>query len=142
MDEGLSIRMLMEHNDTQGQSVFTSRAWIRLFEIRGMLVQELILEFFSTFRFIIYNIAERSQAPKTVIVTDLFYLRGMDVGSVNVPYLLARLERKPDVAVGALVVMENALVVDESALARRRVRQRTGDASTSAAPLDEDQPDP
>ncbi|GJS10943.1 hypothetical protein Tco_0367739 [Tanacetum coccineum] len=25
---------------------------------------------------------------------------------------------------------------------RRRVRQRTGDASTSAAPLDEDHPDP
>ncbi|GKB03459.1 hypothetical protein Tco_0831602, partial [Tanacetum coccineum] len=35
-------------------------------------------------------IAGRSQAPEKVTVTDLFYLRGMDVGSVNVPYLLAR----------------------------------------------------
>ncbi|GKA73064.1 hypothetical protein Tco_0779280, partial [Tanacetum coccineum] len=35
----------------RGQSVFTSRAWKRLFEIRGSLVHELILEFFSTFRF-------------------------------------------------------------------------------------------
>nr|GEV29701.1 hypothetical protein [Tanacetum cinerariifolium] len=35
-------------------------------------------------------IARRSQAPKKVTVTDIFYLRGMDVGSVNVPYLLAR----------------------------------------------------
>nr|GEW42347.1 hypothetical protein [Tanacetum cinerariifolium] len=29
-------------------------------------------------------------APKKVIVTNLFYLRGMHVGSVNIPYLLAR----------------------------------------------------
>ncbi|GKA59098.1 hypothetical protein Tco_0758411, partial [Tanacetum coccineum] len=41
-------------------------------------------------RFIACIIAGRSQAPEKVIMTDLFYLRGMDVGSVNVPYLLAR----------------------------------------------------
>ncbi|GJY65894.1 hypothetical protein Tco_0468132 [Tanacetum coccineum] len=41
-------------------------------------------------RLIVCSIAGRSQAPKKVVVTDLFYLRGMDVGSVNVPYLLAR----------------------------------------------------
>ncbi|GJU71910.1 hypothetical protein Tco_1263315 [Tanacetum coccineum] len=51
MAEGLSSNMLMEHRDAQGQSVFTSRAWRRLFDIRGPLVHELILEFFSTFRF-------------------------------------------------------------------------------------------
>ncbi|GJS55309.1 hypothetical protein Tco_0628671 [Tanacetum coccineum] len=39
------------------------------------------------------NIAGRSQAPEKVTMTDLFYLRGMDVGSVNVPYLLARYVR-------------------------------------------------
>ncbi|GJZ56334.1 hypothetical protein Tco_0611527 [Tanacetum coccineum] len=32
----------------------------------------------------------RSQALEKVTVTDLFYLRGMDVDSVNIPYLLAR----------------------------------------------------
>nr|GEW65214.1 hypothetical protein [Tanacetum cinerariifolium] len=37
MAEGLSGRMLMEHKDAQGQSVFTSRAWMRLFKIRGLL---------------------------------------------------------------------------------------------------------
>ncbi|GJV41017.1 hypothetical protein Tco_1419457, partial [Tanacetum coccineum] len=42
------------------------------------------------YKFIAYSIAGRSQAPEKVIVTDLFYLRGMDVSSVNVPYLLAR----------------------------------------------------
>ncbi|GKC52674.1 hypothetical protein Tco_1075419 [Tanacetum coccineum] len=186
MAEGLSGRMLMEHRDAQGVSLFTSRAWRRLFDIRGLLVHELILKFFSTFRFgqaildldtpralqfqlggarrrmswrecilamglyteemqtvgfgtywadsakhipdkgdlrdywigissagdflgiapsytvirdhilrlchrlIACSIVGRSRAPEKVIVTDLFYLRGMDVGSVNVPYLLAR----------------------------------------------------
>ncbi|GJS30658.1 hypothetical protein Tco_0491278 [Tanacetum coccineum] len=41
-------------------------------------------------RLIACSITGRSQAPKKVTVMDLFYLRGMDVGSVNVPYLLAR----------------------------------------------------
>ncbi|GJU81046.1 hypothetical protein Tco_1283411 [Tanacetum coccineum] len=156
MDEGLRGRMLMEHRDAQGQSVFTSRSWRQLFEIRGPLVHELILEFFSTFRFgevvldlditgalqfqsgraesvrqipdkedlsaywirissvgyflgttpsytsirdlmlrlchmlITCSIARRGQAPEKVTVTDLFYLRGMDVGSINITYLLAR----------------------------------------------------
>ncbi|GJU81489.1 hypothetical protein Tco_1283854 [Tanacetum coccineum] len=75
MAEGLSSRMLMEHRDAQGQSVFTSRAWRGLFEIRGPLVHELILEFFSTFRdlmlrlchrLIACRIAGRSQAPEKV----------------------------------------------------------------------------
>nr|GEV42349.1 hypothetical protein [Tanacetum cinerariifolium] len=42
------------------------------------------------YRLIACSIAERSQAPKKMTVTNLFYLRGMDVDSVNVPYLLAR----------------------------------------------------
>ncbi|GJY04572.1 hypothetical protein Tco_0370512 [Tanacetum coccineum] len=41
-------------------------------------------------RLIACTIAERSQAPEKVTVMDLFYLRGMDVGLFNVPYLLAR----------------------------------------------------
>ncbi|GJZ70449.1 hypothetical protein Tco_0633999 [Tanacetum coccineum] len=41
-------------------------------------------------RLIACNIAERSHAPEKVTVTDLFYQRGIDVGLVNVPYLLAR----------------------------------------------------
>ncbi|GKC78725.1 hypothetical protein Tco_1129499 [Tanacetum coccineum] len=156
----LSTRMIMEHRDAQGVSLFTCQAWRRLFDIRGPLVHELILEFFSTFRLgegileldtlgalqfqlggarrrmswrdfilamrlhtaeemqtvgfgaywadtpsytairdpilrlchrlIACSIAGRSQAPKKITVTDLFYLRGMDVDSVNVPYLLAR----------------------------------------------------
>ncbi|GJW31032.1 hypothetical protein Tco_0047907 [Tanacetum coccineum] len=51
MAEGLSGRMLIEHRDVQGQSIFTSRAWRWLFKVQGPLVHELILEFFSTFIF-------------------------------------------------------------------------------------------
>ncbi|GJV38246.1 hypothetical protein Tco_1410723 [Tanacetum coccineum] len=50
-DYETSSRMLIEHRDAQGKSVFTSQAWRQLFDIRGSLVHEFILEFFSTFRF-------------------------------------------------------------------------------------------
>ncbi|GJY91986.1 hypothetical protein Tco_0507768 [Tanacetum coccineum] len=136
MAKGLSARMLIEHRDTLEVSLFTSRAWRQLFDIRGPLVHELILEFFNTFRLgeaildldmpgalqfqlgissvgdflgtapsytviwdlilrlrhrlIACSIAGRSQATEKVIVTDSFYLRGMDVDSVNVLYILAR----------------------------------------------------
>ncbi|GJS15970.1 hypothetical protein Tco_0410442 [Tanacetum coccineum] len=83
------------------------------------------------------SIARRSQAPKKVTVTDLFYLRGMDIGSVNIPYLLAmylRLqickelddmwawvalgpERQPNAAAGALEAAKDAPAVNEGALA-------------------------
>ncbi|GJS86486.1 hypothetical protein Tco_0769122 [Tanacetum coccineum] len=79
------------------------------------------------------SIAGRSQVPKKVTVTDLFYLRGMDVVSINIPYLLARYlrlfasgkkhgvmifeapgpERQPGVVVGVHEVAEDAHAVDE-----------------------------
>ncbi|GJY39126.1 hypothetical protein Tco_0425490 [Tanacetum coccineum] len=51
MRDGLFARMVMEHRDDAGVVVFTSQAWGRLFDTRGPLVRELILEFFSTLRF-------------------------------------------------------------------------------------------
>ncbi|GJZ91294.1 hypothetical protein Tco_0663221 [Tanacetum coccineum] len=45
-------------------------------------------------RMMAYSIAGRSQAPEKVTVTDLFNLRGLDVGSVNIPYLLVRYLRR------------------------------------------------
>ncbi|GJV81056.1 hypothetical protein Tco_1516926 [Tanacetum coccineum] len=41
-------------------------------------------------RLISCSIFRRTQAPEKVTVTDLFYLRGMDICSINVPYLLVR----------------------------------------------------
>nr|GEY59983.1 hypothetical protein [Tanacetum cinerariifolium] len=84
--EGLTGRMLMEHRDAQGHIMFTSKDC----------------------RLIACSIAERSQAPEKVIVIDLFYLRGLDVDSVNIPYLLVA-------TAGALEVAEDVPVVDEGA---------------------------
>ncbi|GKF30037.1 hypothetical protein Tco_0096379, partial [Tanacetum coccineum] len=52
------------------------------------MIQDLILRLCH--RLIACSIARRSQVPEKVTVIDLFYLRGMDIDSVNVPYLLAR----------------------------------------------------
>ncbi|GKE60988.1 hypothetical protein Tco_1511355, partial [Tanacetum coccineum] len=38
MAKGLNDRILMENMDAQDQSVFTSHAWRRLFEVRGPLL--------------------------------------------------------------------------------------------------------
>ncbi|GJV35462.1 hypothetical protein Tco_1407939 [Tanacetum coccineum] len=107
MAEGLSGRMLMEHREEAG--VILDLDTLRLYsfswvELRGMgissagdflgttpsytLIRDLILRLCH--RLIACSFAGRSQRPEKVTVTDLFYLRGMDVGSVNVPYLLAR----------------------------------------------------
>ncbi|GJX79429.1 hypothetical protein Tco_0327578 [Tanacetum coccineum] len=51
MRDVLYVRMLMEHRDDGGVMMFTSRAWGRVFETRGPLVRELILEFLSILRF-------------------------------------------------------------------------------------------
>ncbi|GKD29540.1 hypothetical protein Tco_1240318 [Tanacetum coccineum] len=49
--DGLFTRMVMERRDDTGVVVFASRAWVRLFDTRGPLVRELILEFLSMLRF-------------------------------------------------------------------------------------------
>ncbi|GKD61575.1 hypothetical protein Tco_1299084 [Tanacetum coccineum] len=84
--EGLSTRMLIEHRYSR----------IRISSIGDFLgtapsytsIRDLILRLYNIL--IACSIAWRSQAPEKVIMTDLSYLRGMDVGLVNVPYLLAR----------------------------------------------------
>ncbi|GJS95687.1 hypothetical protein Tco_0802655, partial [Tanacetum coccineum] len=96
-------------------------------------------------RLIACSIAGRSQAPEKETMTDLFNLRGMNVDSVNVPYLLVRylrlfasgrkqedmisgelddtwvwvapsLERQPDVAAGSPEDAKDAPIADEGAL--------------------------
>ncbi|GJV03627.1 hypothetical protein Tco_1337196 [Tanacetum coccineum] len=282
--------MLMEHRDAQGQSVFTSRAWRWLFEVRVPLVHELggarcrmswrefilgtglhTAEEIEFTGFDAYRAESARQIPNKgdlsaywrgilskgdFLGTTLSYTtikdlmlrlchRGMDVGSVNIPYHLARYlcrfalgrkrgamifggqivaclicdelddtwvwvapgpKRQPDAVVGALEVTEGASDINEArtlphrvarlkeqvhgmrealgmqrevldSMARdfsrfaiwtisslslmmdkngvrytsyfnfrkpyqQRVRRRTGEANTLAAPLDEDQLDP
>ncbi|GKC76801.1 hypothetical protein Tco_1127575 [Tanacetum coccineum] len=142
-------RMVMEHRDDAGVVVFTSRAWGRLFDTRGPLVETFELEAVYSSLGITYrggdgvpwmmahSIAGRSQAPEKVTVTALFYLRGLDVGLVNIPYLLARYlkrfaareragsyfwwtawvamepERQPDAAAGAPADVGDPPIVNE-----------------------------
>ncbi|GJX99309.1 hypothetical protein Tco_0356328 [Tanacetum coccineum] len=213
MADRLSTRMLMEHKDAQGHSVFTSRAWRRLFDIRGPLVYELILEFFSTFRFgeavtdldtvgvlqfqlggvrrrmswrefilalglytskemqtigissagdflsitpsytairdpilrlchrlIACSIAGRSQALEKVTVTDLFYLRGIDVGLVNVSYLLARL-LTAEILQGLTVIALELPVIDMVELVRLQICMDINDTCAWVAMGPERHPD-
>ncbi|GKE85323.1 hypothetical protein Tco_1559065 [Tanacetum coccineum] len=49
--DSLFARMAIEHRDEAGVVVFTSQSWRRLFDTRGPLIWELILEFLSTLRF-------------------------------------------------------------------------------------------
>ncbi|GJZ25631.1 hypothetical protein Tco_0569884 [Tanacetum coccineum] len=50
MRQDLAEWLRMVYNKDDGQEVFMSHAWRRLFGIRAPLVQEFILEFFSTYR--------------------------------------------------------------------------------------------
>ncbi|GKC53265.1 hypothetical protein Tco_1076010 [Tanacetum coccineum] len=121
--KGLFARMVMEHHDDLGVVVFTSQAclfwpwdyipgrkWSPPRDLhdywRGIstdedflgpphshtLIRDPVLRLCH--RMMAYIIAGRSQAPKKVIVTDLFYLRGLDVRSFNISYLLARYLRR------------------------------------------------
>ncbi|GKC03342.1 hypothetical protein Tco_0994952 [Tanacetum coccineum] len=46
----LADRLRMVYTGDEGRDLFTTHAWRRLFEIRGPLIREFILEFFSTCR--------------------------------------------------------------------------------------------
>ncbi|GJT60488.1 hypothetical protein Tco_1004021 [Tanacetum coccineum] len=89
MAEGLSARMLMEHRDAQGAILDLDTPGALQFQL-GRARRHLNPILRLCHRLIACSIAGRSQAPKKMTVTDLFYLRGMDVDSVNFPYLLAR----------------------------------------------------
>ncbi|GJX65033.1 hypothetical protein Tco_0299376 [Tanacetum coccineum] len=117
-------RMVMEHRDDAGVVVFTTQAWggcearrrltwrmiLGKGDLHGYwrgiytdgdflgpppsytLIRDLMLRLCH--RMMEHSIAGRSQTPEKVTVTDLFYLRGLDVRLVNIPYLLARYLRR------------------------------------------------
>nr|GEW33748.1 hypothetical protein [Tanacetum cinerariifolium] len=158
--EGLSTRMLMEHRDAQGHSVFTSRAWRRRQSWRQFILalgldtaEEIETVGFSAYwadsarqipnkgdlrdYWIGISCAgdflgtASSQAPEKVTVTDLFYLKGMDVGSINIPYLLARYlrrfaaGRKSEALIS--VVAPALLIIDMTELVRLQICTEFGD---------------
>ncbi|GKD77170.1 hypothetical protein Tco_1339791 [Tanacetum coccineum] len=66
-------------------------------------------------RMMAHSIAGRSQAPEKVTVNDLFYLRGLAVGSLDDTWAWVAMgpERQPDAAAGAPAVAEDAPAIDE-----------------------------
>ncbi|GKC72241.1 hypothetical protein Tco_1118124 [Tanacetum coccineum] len=128
MAEGLCGRMLMEHKEAQGQESGRqisdkgdlSAYWREISSEGDFLgvppsythIQDPMLRLCH--RLISCIIAGRSQAHKKVTVTDLFYLR-VDVGSVNIPYLLARLLTVERLQ-GLTMIMRDLPVIDMTEL--------------------------
>ncbi|GJT16662.1 hypothetical protein Tco_0875368 [Tanacetum coccineum] len=135
MAKGLSARMLMEHRDDQGipDKRDLRDYWIGISSTGDFLgtvpsytmIRDPILRLCH--RLIACSIAGRSQAPEKVTVTDLFYLRGMDIDSVNVPYLLARYLR------GLMFISPKLPIIDMAEL-------RQSNAVASAPAIAEDAP--
>nr|GEY03722.1 hypothetical protein [Tanacetum cinerariifolium] len=81
-------RLRMGYTMDDGKEIFVSHAWKRLFKILTPLVRpppsytlirDLVLRLCH--RMMVHIITGRSQAPEKVTVTDLFYLRALDVRS-------------------------------------------------------------
>ncbi|GKE37866.1 hypothetical protein Tco_1461271, partial [Tanacetum coccineum] len=98
MREDLEVRLRMVYSG-EGQQVFMSYAWRRLFRIRAPLVREFILEFLRTCRMsdteMGLDVADTlffqlGGAPEKVTSVDLFYLCSMDRRTTNVPHILAQ----------------------------------------------------
>ncbi|GJU17497.1 hypothetical protein Tco_1145463 [Tanacetum coccineum] len=84
-------------------------------------------------RLITCSIDGRSQAPEKVTVTDLFYLKRIDVGSVNTPYLLARLlteQRLP----GLTMIVQDLPMIDMAELVRLQICKELDDTWGWVAP--------
>ncbi|GJX11026.1 hypothetical protein Tco_0200885 [Tanacetum coccineum] len=138
MAEGLTARMTMEHRDEAGVSVFTSRAWRRMFDIRGPLVYELIFEFSARLGLGMLFLTMSSTISagwsyETYVLEGVHFSLGITYGgdgrwlgqhSLFVDEISVELddtwawvamgpERQPDAAAGALVEAEDVLIVDE-----------------------------
>ncbi|GJW31941.1 hypothetical protein Tco_0051973, partial [Tanacetum coccineum] len=88
-----SERMILGKGDLHDywRSISTDRDFLGP-PLSYTLIRDLILMLFH--RMMAHSIAGRSHAPEKVTMTDMFYLRGLDVRSVNIPYLLARYLRR------------------------------------------------
>ncbi|GJT91337.1 hypothetical protein Tco_1080182 [Tanacetum coccineum] len=130
-----------EVHRVQGVSLFTSQAWRRLFYIRGPLVNELILEFYSTFRFV--QAILDLDTPETLQFQLGGAKRRMDVESVNVPYLLARYLRFLDYEdLGGLTVIAPELpIIDMAEQMRLQICVQFDDTWAWVAMGPERQPD-
>ncbi|GKB51834.1 hypothetical protein Tco_0902587 [Tanacetum coccineum] len=124
MAEGLSANMLMEHRDAQGIGISSAGDFLGTTPSYTS-IRDLILRLYH--RLIACSIVGRSQAPEKVTVTDLFYLRGMDVGS-----FIARLAEHfgllTEERLRGLIVIAPALpVIDMAELVRLQIYMKIDD---------------
>ncbi|GKA07934.1 hypothetical protein Tco_0687265 [Tanacetum coccineum] len=166
-DEGITLRdrLSMVYIMDDGEALFTSHAWKRLFELgrarRRMTWRQFILA-------LGLHSEEEMEADK-VIRVDIFYIRTMDCGTANVPYLLAqylfhhaegRMSRArlsgghfigrltahfglvSDQGLrGLMVVVSELLIIDLHELGRLNIYARFGDTWAWVAPGPERQQD-
>ncbi|GKC12219.1 hypothetical protein Tco_1009001 [Tanacetum coccineum] len=136
MRGSLPDRLRMEHPDAQGQVVFTSHDSRRLFETRGPLVHELILEFFSTFR-IAKGVLDLDAAG-----TLQFQLGGHRCGVSEHPLLAGIVFEEICFREEVLtVVAYDLLMIDMDELVRLRICDRLGDTRAWVEPGPERQHD-
>ncbi|GKC26215.1 hypothetical protein Tco_1033509 [Tanacetum coccineum] len=101
------------------QVVFTSHAWRALFEIRGPLVRELILEFFSTFRIatgVHFGILTKKSLRELTMVVALGPERQQDGAAAGAAYV-------------GLEVAEKGVEADPAPAEAPQVPQATAPAS-------------
>ncbi|GJV17828.1 TraB domain-containing protein [Tanacetum coccineum] len=158
MAEGLSAKMLMEHRDDQGLGRARRRiSWREFILALGLhtdeemqttgftpsytMIRDPILRMYHIL--IAYSIAGRIQAPEKVTVTYLFYLRGMDVDSVNIPYLLVRYLRllTAEILGGLMVIAPKLPILDMAELVRLQIYVQFDDTWAWVAMGQERQPD-
>ncbi|GKE80010.1 hypothetical protein Tco_1550010, partial [Tanacetum coccineum] len=72
-------------------------------------------------RMMAHRIVGRIYAPEKVTMTDFFYLRGLDVRSVNIPYLLAQYLRSNDVLRGLSIVTRELPLIDIGELVKLNI---------------------
>ncbi|GKB95242.1 hypothetical protein Tco_0981379 [Tanacetum coccineum] len=116
MAMSIDARLSMEHTDVQGHVVFTSHAWRRLFEIRGPLVREMMMEFFSTYRF-----ADTVLDLGNAVVRELTEINLDELSRLHIYKRMAdtwawvspRLRRQHVDAAGALKDVKGAPAIDE-----------------------------
>ncbi|GJX24985.1 hypothetical protein Tco_0231281 [Tanacetum coccineum] len=158
--QDLAERLRMVYTGDDGQEVFVSHAWRRLFKIRAPLVQEFILEFFSTCRigsemgldvadtlcFQLGGDRHRSERviPNKGDLSDYWVeiSSGRDFlrGAPSYTYIRIQFggcatgpKRQQVVAAGALEAAEDAPAVDEGAQADLAPRASTSTATTTSS---------
>ncbi|GJY10162.1 hypothetical protein Tco_0378347 [Tanacetum coccineum] len=135
MAKGLSGRILMEHMDAQGVSLFTSRAILGTTP-SYTAIRDPILRLCH--RLIACSTAGRSQTPNKVTVTDLFYLRGID--------FVARLAEHfglltTEILGGLTVIAPELPVIDMAELVRLQIYGQLDDTWAWVSMRPERQPD-